>query len=196
MQRPEPKPSRMVAYGARCTWWDEKSEVGSLPSGLPCCPVCRGVLFEADADDFLGKLDDPQYEEFGGMEQYPAFVRWLRGKCYPDHRTAHALFLHHQRTSVRSERVFDGDRDDEPGLTPRPGKLPPQLVEVQVESAAMRSRSRGWLPAVVFRIATDDGAGLVGTIEVGDRLVEIHESIAVAMERAVEDVRAARKRGR
>ena len=37
-------------YGATCTWHGPISEASSgdpdLPSGLPCCPNCGGVLFE------------------------------------------------------------------------------------------------------------------------------------------------------
>ena len=36
-----------IAYGATCTWWGAIQEVATTGSGLPCCPHCRGVLFEA-----------------------------------------------------------------------------------------------------------------------------------------------------
>jgi hypothetical protein len=93
------------------------------------------------------------------------------------------------------DRIFGPDRDEAPGVTPQPGRLPAQFVEFMVESAAMHSKSRGWLPAVVVRSATDDGAGLVGSMEVDDRYWEWVESLITAGERAVEDVAAVLRDG-
>lgn len=71
-----------------------------------------------------------------------------------------------------------------------PGQLPPQFTAFMVESAAMHSRSRGWLPAVTIRIATIDGAGIVGCMEAGPELLEIANNIITAHARAHLDVQA------
>ena len=68
------------------------------------------------------------------------------------------------------------------------------LTDFMVESAAMHSKSCGWLPAVVFRVATEDGAGLVFTMEVGPQLMEILNNISTAGTRAYEDVLAGTRR--
>jgi hypothetical protein len=85
--------------------------------------------------------------------------------------------------------IFGPDRDDAPGITPQVGKLPPQFTDMMVESAAIHSRSQGWLPCVVIRLATEDGAGLVGTVVVGRELAEFSHSLSMAAARAVEDVK-------
>lgn len=89
---------------------------------------------------------------------------------------------------MSDDSVFGPGHDREPGITPVPGQMPPQFIEFMVESAAMHSRSRGWLPAVIIRTATMDGSGLVGSIEVGPELDEIIESLMIAKERAKLDV--------
>lgn len=151
------------------------------------------VLFEADDEAFLGPLAQPEFETFRGFARYPAFIRWLQGRCFPDFDAAYAAFL---EQADPGERLFGPDRDERPGVTLVPqAVMPAQVVEFEVESSALRSRSRGLIPAVVFRIVTDDGAGLTCSIAVGDELVEIHENIATAMERAVEDVAVALRDG-
>lgn len=87
-----------------------------------------------------------------------------------------------------NDNVFGPDRDESPGITPKPGQLPPQFTDFMVESCAMHSRSRGWLPAVTIRNATMDGSGIVGCMEVGPALFEIIESLQVAAVRARLDV--------
>lgn len=39
-------PDGRLCYGARCTWFGSIHEAASIAGGLPCCPRCRGVLFE------------------------------------------------------------------------------------------------------------------------------------------------------
>lgn len=69
----------MVAYGARCTWWDAKSNAATIPSsGLPCCPFCGGVLFETDAASW--RSDAEAFAERSDDEGYVRFVDWLRGR--------------------------------------------------------------------------------------------------------------------
>lgn len=91
------------------------------------------------------------------------------------------------------DSIFGPDRDDGvPGLTPVPeAVVPPQFVEISSESAAAYSETRGWIPIVVIRLATDDGAGLVGMIEVGEELTDVIKGIHIAGERAIQDLEAA-----
>lgn len=70
----------MVAYGAGCTWWDDKVNVSTTPSGLPCCPHCGGVLFEMEGDAFT---EGARTYEHPDVENYYEFLMWMRGKCYP-----------------------------------------------------------------------------------------------------------------
>ena len=72
-----PESGRLVAYGARCTWWDTKDNVASMPSGLPCCPWCGSVLFECDAAQWRS---DVQAAQDGGRVGYVRFIDWLRGR--------------------------------------------------------------------------------------------------------------------
>jgi hypothetical protein len=38
-----------IVNGARCMWWGHISEAGVLPSGIPCCPHCFGVLLQTES---------------------------------------------------------------------------------------------------------------------------------------------------
>jgi hypothetical protein len=60
------------------TWWDSITNAGTLPSGLPCCPHCRGVLFEMPSAEWWPAVDLRDQAEPG----YRQFVEWLRGRCY------------------------------------------------------------------------------------------------------------------
>lgn len=66
-------PDTRIAYGARCSWWDNVQNAGTRDingrrpgeiHGLPCCP----------------------------HPDYVAFIRWLRGRCYPGAGAARAAF--------------------------------------------------------------------------------------------------------
>lgn len=77
---------RLVAYGARCTWWDDKPKAARLPSGLPCCPYCSGVLFECEEAAWLTIRPDWEPPAAWGIsaEEYPRWLDWQRGRqCYP-----------------------------------------------------------------------------------------------------------------
>lgn len=78
-----------VAYGARCAWWDAKSRAGKLSSGLPCCPHCHGVLFEAPMSEWWPEAH--AYER-NGHPGYVPFLRWLKGRCYPSLDAARAAY--------------------------------------------------------------------------------------------------------
>jgi len=80
----------LIAYGARCTWWDAKSQVGVHPSGLPCCPHCKGVLFEtSEADWWAGAV---KYAETENNRDYVKFLEWSRGRCYQNIDAALAAY--------------------------------------------------------------------------------------------------------
>lgn len=81
---------RRVVYGARCSWWGSINEVSTLPSGMSCCPSCRGVLFEYDNEEEWWEGVD-QYEAEGNPG-YRAFIEWLRGRCRPSVGEARAEF--------------------------------------------------------------------------------------------------------
>jgi hypothetical protein len=73
-----------IAYGANCPWWDSIDKVGSNGKGplgsLPCCPHCKGVLFEMDDEEEWFRGVDAH--EKNGAPGYRAFIEWLRGKCF------------------------------------------------------------------------------------------------------------------
>ena len=78
-----------IVYGARCVWWDSIDKVDTLPSGLPCCPFCRGVLFQIDEAEW--DADAKEYED-AGHEGYVKFIEWLRGKCFLTQKAAEAAY--------------------------------------------------------------------------------------------------------
>lgn len=91
--------------------------------------------------------------------------------------------------------MTDRNRDEPPGIKlVRSAVTPAQITEHLVESMAMHSRSRGWLPAVRIEILTEDGAGLVGSMLVDD-VIEFVEILLTAAERAPLDLDAARRTG-
>jgi hypothetical protein len=69
----------MIAYGAQCVWWDDKGQVSTLESGLPCCPFCRRVLFEIEEDKWWSQADEYAKTTLG-REDYLEFLIWLQGK--------------------------------------------------------------------------------------------------------------------
>lgn len=73
----------MIAYGARCLWWDDKAKVGFRRVGnfqppLPCCPGCQGVLFEIEDDRWWSNVDLFTKQQ----PDYRAMIEWSRGKCF------------------------------------------------------------------------------------------------------------------
>ena len=70
-----------IVHGATCTWWDsiDKAE---QQDGMPCCPKCRGVLYEcaqAEWDEELGAHD----RENPG---YKVLMLWARSRCFASFR--------------------------------------------------------------------------------------------------------------
>jgi hypothetical protein len=61
----------LIVYGATCTFWGQITDAAQLPSGLPCCPHCHGILFQMDFKDWFDQAmkyakdnKDPEYLEF------------------------------------------------------------------------------------------------------------------------------------
>lgn len=93
-----------IAYGARCTWWGSIHEVSTLPSGIPCCPSCRGVLMEMpDLETWERNVE--KHAEKSGDREYPAFIRWLRGRCLPNVRQAREQFEHERVRKFATDLV-------------------------------------------------------------------------------------------
>lgn len=81
----------LIAYGARCSWWDAKENAGTRESGykgvpgLPCCPHCGGVLFEIEERTWnLGVETREAFKWAAERDDYPELVAWSRGRCFPD----------------------------------------------------------------------------------------------------------------
>ena len=80
-----------IAYGARCTWWDNKENVGTVKVDsskmvnssmtLPCCPHCKGMLFEMENIEVWQEQVDFHDREHPGYSQ---MITWAKGKCFPD----------------------------------------------------------------------------------------------------------------
>lgn len=83
------EPSNLVVYGMNCRWWDGIENIGHREGGLPCCPHCRGVLFQMDIDDWWKAVT--KYEE-AGHPGYRAFIEWLKGKCFRTWNEAKAAY--------------------------------------------------------------------------------------------------------
>lgn len=101
--------SATIAYGVRCTWWDDKDNVGSLqmpammqsprgggfipnpgqrPTCLPCCPHCQSMLFETDKASWTAGVERQNAAEPG----YADLIAFMQGKCFPDMQAAKAAF--------------------------------------------------------------------------------------------------------
>lgn len=90
---------------------------------------------------------------------------------------------------MSDDSVFGPSRDSKPGIEMIPGsKMPPPIIEWMTESSAMHSRSRGWLPAVIIKMATLDGVAMIGIIECDDQLADIINGLVTAYARATADV--------
>lgn len=83
-----------VVYGARCVWWDGIEKVGKITASngasLPCCPHCRGMLFEIPTPtEWWASVEKHQKN---GHPGYREFVEWLKGKCFPTIDAAKATY--------------------------------------------------------------------------------------------------------
>jgi hypothetical protein len=91
-------PARTVWYGM-CTFWsDDWNKLPLIGTGIPVCPVCRGVGFQLSAAKWLGAAEAyqrdgpaPRYVEFlttyhkekcyGRQDYAPIYQRWLRAQA-------------------------------------------------------------------------------------------------------------------
>lgn len=107
----------MIAYGATCTWWDNKARAAAKPPsalperssgglGLPCCPYCGGVLYETTAESWYDNAPTNVY--LGDRELF----EWTRGRCYPN--IADALVAYRERQAAGpAEAAFPQQLVDE-----------------------------------------------------------------------------------
>lgn len=87
-----------IVYGALCIWWDGIEKVGRN-GVLPCCPHCKGVLFEMNSPKQW--WDGVEAHEANGHPGYRDFIEWLKGKCYPTtHEAKKAYEASGKRTVV------------------------------------------------------------------------------------------------
>lgn len=92
----------LIAYGARCTWWDDIDQVAHLENGLPCCPNCHGVLFQQEEP---GWWNNVERHERDGHPGYSERIRWARGKCFPGMKALEAAWVQDQLgNTVEPER--------------------------------------------------------------------------------------------
>ncbi len=77
---PEMSADPRIVYGAKCAWWDSIDKAGKIgPLNIPCCPHCKGVLYEMDSEaEWWKGADEYEKKEPG----YRKFMEWLRGKCF------------------------------------------------------------------------------------------------------------------
>lgn len=76
----------VAVYGVCCTWRGKFSEAVVNSKGMIVCPHCGGVVFEGNTEEeYMAGVAD--YEE-EGHSGYVAFMRWIRGKCYPSPQDA------------------------------------------------------------------------------------------------------------
>lgn len=78
-----------VVFGATCVWWDTIDRASKRPFGdfeLPCCPHCGSALFETTMSKWTADVFKQDAKEFG----YAELIAWMRGKCFPDYKTAKA----------------------------------------------------------------------------------------------------------
>ena len=98
-----------LPYGACCTWWDSMDRAGSLTfppskltrgdgsqtenpgSSLPCCPHCKGALLQAESEQAWWAGVEA-HAKLASEPEYPAFVRWMRGRCFASMESARSQY--------------------------------------------------------------------------------------------------------
>ena len=94
-----------IVYGSRCLWWDSIDKVSILTtqSGtrLPCCPFCRGVLYEIP--DLKTWEEGAKKYEANGHSGYVEVLNFMRGKCFKTMDEAkEALKLEKSKTKAKN----------------------------------------------------------------------------------------------
>jgi hypothetical protein len=63
--------------------------IPAKPVSLPCCPHCKGMLFEVENIDVWNAGVAKQEATYPG---YTQLVNWLRGKCFPSFAAAQIAY--------------------------------------------------------------------------------------------------------
>lgn len=77
--------SELHVYGATCFWHDSINNIGIREHELPCCPHCRGILFQAEVDEWWNGAR--KYEQ-DGHPGYEEFLKWSQGRCFKTRQDA------------------------------------------------------------------------------------------------------------
>ena len=74
---------KRFCYSATCTWFGSIYETKQLETGIPCCPHCRGVLFELPQEKEWWEAIDVY--ETNNEVGYRAMWEWQREqkRCFP-----------------------------------------------------------------------------------------------------------------
>lgn len=78
-----------IVYGAMCMWWDSIEKAAQLKNGLPCCPHCRGVLYEVASEEVW--MDGVKKHAIS-KPGYVEFIQWMRGRCFASPQAAIAQY--------------------------------------------------------------------------------------------------------
>lgn len=129
-----------IVYGAGCSWWESISKIATKSvkiagddeaMELPCCPHCKGVLFEVASEE-VWWANVAAHIERSGETFYREFIEWVRGKCFPSTRqgsgadAARAAFeAERLKAKVQSE-LEKVDAKRPPVQSPRKGSSPPE----------------------------------------------------------------------
>jgi hypothetical protein len=174
-----------IVYGATCSWWNSIDKAGRTAGGLPGCPICHGPLYEMGTGEWWAgvdhkvKVDDPVYREF---------IEWLRGRCYrgPDYYVNGRVAFDAERALAEirrrdiAEQTFD---TGQPGLSPYRQidiSNARQLTGHLVESSAIHSQSRGWIPTIF--VTLDHVPLVAGKGKTGRERLKVALELDVAQE--------------
>ena len=80
----------LIVYGATCVWWDDIENAVTLPSGLPCCPHCNGVLFQVSREKWEDGVE--RFTKEKNDPQYPFLTAFMKGKCFKSMTLARKAF--------------------------------------------------------------------------------------------------------
>lgn len=94
------KTDSRIVYGAGCSYWDDIENAGTMTTAVPfpCCPHCRGVLYEMPSEAIWMSAVD-QYEA-SGHPGYRDLVEWMKGKCFRSYDHAQAARAQEERKKL------------------------------------------------------------------------------------------------